>query len=310
MMKEFFKGLIFLIITCIIIGILLGLPLYLNKCKEIREYHTYDETDEDLIYGEFPANEFMSFNIIKNDKPTFNYEFNDGLVDITASPSGLLAFYIITPFIIFFALLFIIYILSVLIDIIKKVANKGMSKHENTYELGEKPVLCSLVEFPNDLSIYSILLLRFGHNYSIEFKNEFKKYFDTLPNKQPIDELYQKYIALSEPLHRTKTFHGIKIYSYEDPFQQEIDDRYHPSLYDELFQNGYIIDPSTQKIISSILRFLFKYKQHLLIRTSKGRKLKKELKKYEKCYLSKKDPYTYSPEEELYMTILRNAPFF
>ncbi len=311
-MKEFFRGLISLIIISIILGILVGIPLYSNKYKEIKEYHMYDNSDvsdEELIYGEFPFDEYINLNIIKNDRPIFNYELNNSFIDITMSPFALLAFYLITPVIIIFAFLFIIYLLIMLVDIIKKIVNKFITKQEKTYELGDKTIPGLLVEFPNDLNIYSILLLRFGQNYSIELKNDFKTYLSTLPNKQPIDELYEKYIALLDTNDDPKTFLGFKLSFSEHPLQKEIDDEFNPLLFDELFQNGYIINPQTQKRISSIMTFLFRYEPKPIIRTSKGMKLKKELKKYEKNYLSKKDPFTYSPEENLYMTVLRNSPF-
>ena len=109
-MKEFFKGLIILIIISIIGGILIGFSLYSSKCKAIKEYHMYDESDvsdDELIYGEFPFDEYISLNIIKNDKPIFNYELNCNFIDITMSPFALLEFYLIAPVIIIFVFLFI-----------------------------------------------------------------------------------------------------------------------------------------------------------------------------------------------------------
>ena len=311
-MKEFFRGLISLIIISIILGILVGIPLYSRKCKAIKEYHIYDGNDvknEELIYGEFPLNEYMNLNIIKNNKPIFNYELNNNFIDITMSPFALLSFYLIAPVIILFAFLFIIYLLIMLVDIIKKIVNKFITKQEKTYELGDKTIPNLLVEFPNDLNIYSILLLRFGHNYSIELKNDFRAYINTLQYKRPIDELYEKYIALLDTNDEPKTFLGIILPPSEHPLKKEIDDRFNPLLFDELLQKGYIINPDIQKTISSITKFFFKYETKPIICTSKGFKLKKELKKYEKKYLSKKDPFTYSPEENLYMTVLRNSPF-
>ena len=311
-MKEFFRGLLSLIIISIILGILVGLPLYSNQYKAIKEYHIYDGNDvndEELIYGEFPLNEYMNLNIIKNNKPIFNYKLDDNFIDITISPLVLLAFYLLAPVILIFTLLFIIYILIMLVDIIQKIVNKVIAKQEKTYELGDKTIPVSLVDFLNDLNIYSILILRFGQNYSIELKNDFKTYLNTLPNKQPIDELYEKYISLLDTNDEHKTILDIKLSPFVHSLQNEIDAEFNPLLYDELFKNGYIINPQTQERIHSILKFLFRYEPHPLIRTSKGLKLKKELKKYEKNYLSKKDPFTYSPKENLYMAVLRNSPF-
>ena len=311
-MKEFFRGLLSLIIISIILGILVGLPLYSSQYKAIKEYHIYDGNDvndEELIYGEFPLNEYMNLNIIKNNKPIFNYKLDDNFIDITISPLVLLAFYLLAPVILIFTLLFIIYILIMLVDIIQKIVNKVIAKQEKTYELGDKTIPVSLVDFLNDLNIYSILLLRFNYNYSVELKNDFKEYINALPNKHPIDELYQKYIALLETDDEPKSFLGIKLPPREHPLKKEIDDRFNPRLFDELLQKGYIINPDIQKRIASITKFFFKYEPKPIICTSKGLKFKKELKKYEKYYLTKKDPSSYNPEENLYMTVLRNSPF-
>ncbi len=377
--KTFFRGILTLLIISIIMGLPLGFAIYRGSYNSITEAHKENSEDvplnKDLIYGEYQLNEYYTINIIRG-KSILKIEPQNEVLNITLTPSVLLAVHLIAPTLIFFSFLMIIYLFIVLIDIIKKIIphkEKAVDSENNNHSK-------QLIELPNDLSIYAILFLRFNKISPYALRNDFDQYLKTTQNKTEIDILYEELIKLYKDdfLNKENIFKSNtsvdSSYSEEELFYQ-----IKTALYDELYQKEYIKNNSVKRTNTTFVKKLHKYIVDLFYSwketndidndsevisaplkrfknqlrftilglivffvigltinhstiiillafvlillfcfiyspppeyTSKAIKLKIQLADYEKNCLALKDPFAYTPEEKLYMRVLKQSRFF
>lgn len=377
--KTFFRGILTLLIISIIMGLPLGYAIYRGSYNSIIEAHKEDSEDvplnKDLIYGEYQLSEYYTINIIRG-KSILKIESQNEVLNITLTPSVLLAVHLIAPTLIFFSFLMIIYLFIVLIDIIKKIIphkEKAVDSEKNSHSK-------QLIELPNDLSIYAILFLRFNKISSYALRNDFDQYIKTTQNKTEIDILYEELIKLYKDdfLNKENIFKSDT--SIDSSYsEEELLYQIKTALYDELYQKEYIKSSSVKRTNTTFVKRLHKYIVDLFyswkethnidndneaIRTplrifknrlrstilslivffiivlavnhstiiillafvlillfcfiyspppeytSKAIKLKIQLKDYEINCLALKDPFAYSPEEKLYMRVLKQSRLF
>ena len=377
--KEFFKGIIIILIICIIICLPFGYSIYRKSYNSIIETHMENNADvplnKDLIYGEYPLDEYCIINIISG-KSILKIESQNEITIITLTPSVLLAIHLIAPTLIFFAFLMIIYLFITLIDIIKKLIphkEKSVDSEKNSHSK-------QLIELPNDLSIYAILFLRFNKLSSYALRNDFDQYLKTTQNKTEVDILYEELIKIynDDFLNRENIFKFGASADSSYP-EEELLYQIKTALYDELYQKEYIKNSSVKRTTTTFIKRIHKYLADLFyawketndidndsevisaplkrfknqlkfsilglivflviglsinhspiiillafalillfgfiyspppVYTSKAIKLRIQLIDYEKNCLFLKDKFSCTPEEKLYMKVLKHSRLF
>ena len=257
--KEFFKGIIIILIICIIICLPFGYSIYRKSYNSIIETHMESNADvplnKDLIYGEYPLDEYCIINIISG-KSILKIESQNEITIITLTPSVLLAIHLIAPTLIFFAFLMIIYLFITLIDIIKKLIphkEKSVDSEKNSHSK-------QLIELPDDLSIYAILYLRFNKVSSYALRNDIDQYIKTAQYKTQVDRLYEELIKIYDDdfLNRESIFKfGTSVDSSNS--EEELIHQIKTVLYDELYQKEYLKTNSVERTNTTLIKRIQKY---------------------------------------------------
>ena len=241
-LNENLKGLLILLIISLIMGGVFGIYLFSEAYQSFKNDYSADiiedeKYDENVFFGEHFIDSNLSLNIISSDRFVFNYNNIDNHIVITCTPTIFKITCILFPSLILFVLFLLVYIPIIIVDIIQS-ANK---KNEDTYILSGESI-SPPSKLPNNLSIYSLLLIRFNHLFTHALMKDLEIYLLSISSKQDIDKIVEEYI---------------KNYNNYNSFNSKIDlyKKINSMIYEELYQAGYAeYTPVRNKIIEFVTK--------------------------------------------------------